>query len=83
MLDTLGEGDYPPNHLTRWNKTCLSNFLKRNGFEIVKCIVKRLDAKEVAGYLNSRIRFGIAKGMARRGLESNSQEDIQRATYLI
>ncbi len=28
--------DYPPHHLTRWNKRSLGNFLEGNGFSVVK-----------------------------------------------
>lgn len=82
-LDPLGEGDYPPNHLTRWNRECLTAFLERNGFEVVKCVVKRFDSDDLAGYLKSKIRFGIAKGIAKSGIESNNQKEIRKAASLM
>lgn len=81
-LDPFGEADYPPHHLTRWSKSCLSAFLERNGFEIIKCIVKKLDPNDIAGYLNVKIRFGIARNLVEHGPESKKQENIQRAATL-
>ncbi len=83
FMDTLHEADYPPHHLTRWNSAILSAFLERNGFEIIKCIVKKQDTKDVAEYLKGKFRFGIAKGMATRGIESKTQEDIRKAAKLV
>ncbi len=82
-LETMGDGDYPPNHLTRWNRYCLSAFLEQNGFKIVRCVVKKMDAEEVAGYLKAKIRFGIGKGLVMRGIEADKPEDIQRAATLM
>lgn len=82
-LDFLGDADYPPNHLTKWNKECLSSFLERNGFDIIKHSIKRLDSNEIAAYLKYRIRFGIAKGIARRGIDSKDEGDIKRAARLL
>lgn len=82
-IDMLGNGDYPPNHLTKWNKSSLCRFLENNGFEIVKSAIKKLDADEVAGFLKSKIRFGISKGLARRGIESKTDSDIRKAAFLL
>lgn len=83
FLDPLGEGDYPPNHLTRWNRGCLTGFLERNGFEVVRFTVKSVDSSEVAGYLKSKIRFGIAKGMAKRGIGTKNDAGIRKAAALM
>ena len=82
-LDTLGEYDYPPNHLTKWNKNCLTSFLERSGFEVVKSVVKKLDAEDVSLYLKSKIRFGITKRLARRGIDANKQDNIYMAANLM
>lgn len=82
-LDFLGDADYPPNHLTKWNRKSLVLFLERNGFETVRCSIKKLDSNEVVDYLKHRIRFGIAEGMARRGIDSKSERDIQKAAKLL
>lgn len=82
-LDFLGEGDYPPNHLTKWNKDCLSSFLENNGFEVIRCSVKKVDSNELACYLMSKIRFGISKRVARRGIDSNNTGDIQKAAGMM
>ncbi|HBR17598.1 MAG TPA: hypothetical protein DD725_08345 [Deltaproteobacteria bacterium] len=82
-LDFLGDADYPPNHLTKWDKECLSSFLERNGFEVVKCLIKELDSNEVVAYLKHKIRFGIAKSIARRGIDSKDERDIQKAAKLL
>lgn len=82
-IDTLGEGDYPPNHLTRWNKASLTAFLERNGFEVVKFTVKTLNAEEVAGYLKAKIRLGLARGIAKKGIASNDTASIKKAASLM
>lgn len=83
FLDTLGEGDNPPNHLTRWTLNSLSTFLERNGFSVVKSVAKRLNAEEVGGYFKARIRLGIAKKHARAGIENNKKDEIRKAAFLM
>lgn len=82
-LDTLGNGDFPPNHLSRWNRQCLEAFLRRNGFDAVRCVVKRVDAEEVAGYLKARLRLGIAHRLAMKGIEENKIKNISLAAALM
>lgn len=82
-LDTLGEGDYPPNHLTRWNRGSLTAFLERNGFEVVSFVVKTLNADEVGGYVKARIRLGLVKGIAKQGIATNDVAAIKKAATLL
>lgn len=48
FLDSLGEGDYPPHHLTRWNTKALGNFIERHGFEIKKMTVKEFTIDDLS-----------------------------------
>lgn len=67
-IDTLGAGDGPPNHLTRWSPSALKGFLERTGFEVVKLREKTLDHDDLANYLRNRVRLGIASGLVKKGL---------------
>ncbi len=83
FLDPLGEGDYPPNHLTRWNALALRAFLEKNGFEIIKLVIKELGADDVAGALKAKLRFRIAHRMIQRGKIHQDQVLIRKAATLM
>ena len=82
-LDIHGIEDNPPHHLTKWDMDSLTGFLESNGFETVKRVVKTLDREDVAGVLKAKIRFGISRRFARRGIDSNKKEDIEKAASLM
>ena len=82
-LDTLAEGDYPPNHLTRWNEKSLRAFLERQGFEVVTVVTKKFEWDEVAAFIKAKIKFGIARRMAKRGLDNQDQGTVQQAAKLM
>jgi len=73
-IDTLGSGDRPPNHLTRWSVAALRGFLERTGFEVVKLREKTLDAEDLANYIRNRVRLGIASGLVKKGVAGSGGE---------
>lgn len=83
FLDPLGDGDYPPNHLTRWNTSSLSSFLEKRGFEIIKVAVKKLTTDDLIGYIKTKIRFRIAHKLVLKGKTHNDQAIIHRAATLM
>lgn len=83
FLDPLGSGDYPPNHLTRWNSYSLDYFLKKNGFEIIRMVTSRLNTDDLMGYLRARIRFRIAHRMIQKSKINNDQTIVRRAAILM
>ncbi len=83
MLDTVGERDYPPHHLTRWNSGSLRGFLENQGFEVVRMVVHPLDWHEVNTYLRDKVRFGLAAKVAGKGLEQHNQNTVQRARTMV
>ncbi len=83
FLDPLGDGDYPPNHLTRWNASSLSSFLEKSGFEIIKVATKKLTTDDLIGYIRSKIRFRIAHKLVLKGKIHNDQTIIHRAATLM
>lgn len=82
-LNTLKEWDNPPHHLTKWSAVSLSAFLERNGFEVVKTSAKRLGPDEAVNFLKARIRFGISKKLAQRGVAASDEKDIRKAAMLL
>jgi SAM-dependent methyltransferase len=83
FIDPLCEGDYPPNHLTRWSASSLTSFLEERGFEIVKLVVKRLDTDDVAGFLKAKIRFRIAHKMVQKGKTQHNTTIVHKAATLM
>jgi len=54
--------DYPPNHLTRWSKRALEQFLRRHGFEVLTVRTGWIGTDEVLG---DKLRLGIIRRLAR------------------
>ncbi|MDO8443230.1 MAG: class I SAM-dependent methyltransferase [bacterium] len=48
----LNSGDLPPRHLTRWDRSTITDYLKKNGFEVV--YIRRLS--EGLGYIVTKLR---------------------------
>ena len=57
-LDTT---DLPPNHLTRWNPKVLTDFLRRQGFEIVSCREEPLSLRWAATMMSAAMPTGLAR----------------------
>lgn len=72
-LDTLGDGDLPPHHLSQWNPASLERFLVENGFQVLQISQQPLDSEEVARYLKltlSRwVGMGLGSTLLRREIE--------------
>lgn len=81
-LDT-GFCDSPPHHLTRWNAQSLRNFIERQGFEVVRLSIEKLSLQEIAGYFKNIISFGVATGLAHKGLQAGDADNIRRAAFLL
>jgi 2-polyprenyl-3-methyl-5-hydroxy-6-metoxy-1,4-benzoquinol methylase len=59
MPDSLygAKGDYPPVHLTRWNKKAISYLLKSQGFEIIELEVLPVSMAEARELFTRNIPF--------------------------
>ncbi|MBI1911569.1 MAG: class I SAM-dependent methyltransferase [Deltaproteobacteria bacterium] len=83
FIDTIGIGDAPPNHLTKWSAGALRNFIAEQGFVVIDLVEKPLNSDDIAHYLKGKIRFGLAHGMVKKGLETNNNESIKKAGLLM
>ena len=59
-LDLL---DIPPNHLTRWNKKGLADFLKKHGFSVERLLDVDWHPLLYALYLRNNLRLGMGVKM--------------------
>lgn len=83
FLDTLGAGDAPPNHLTKWNAASLKSFLERSGFTVLSLIEKPLDHEDLNIYLKGKIRLRIAHNLVKDGMETDNNAAIEKARRLM
>jgi len=82
VVDGFSEGDYPPNHLTRWSAASLRGFLERNGFEIEKLRVKPLGGDDVAGWLNAKVRYRVGRALSHIGGRAEDSALLARLAAL-
>lgn len=82
FLDALGEGDYPPHHLTRWNTKALGNFIERHGFEIKEISVKEFTVDDLSLVMThkliNRAKKKITKDVASRASSNEKPPFIYR-----
>jgi len=83
FLDTLGAGDAPPNHLTKWNAESLKCFLERMGFTVISLIEKPLDHEDLNIYLKGKLRLRIAHNLVKDGLDAGDGARIEKARRLM
>ncbi len=82
-LDTLGAGDAPPNHLTKWSAPSLKGFLERMGFAVVSLVEKTIDDEDLNIYLKGRIRLRIAHNLIKEGIKTENGVAIEKARRLM
>ena len=82
-LDTLRDGDWPPNHLTRWSARAVRTLVESAGFKLEAVEIKPFDASEIAGWLRARIRFGVARRLLTQGVAAGDPETVQRAAAIM
>jgi SAM-dependent methyltransferase len=82
-LDSLREGDWPPNHLTRWTRRSVLVLLDSQGFEPVAVEAKPFDADEIVGFLRARLRLGVARRMLAQGAAAGDPGEVRRAARLM
>lgn len=82
-LDTLREGDWPPNHLTRWSATAARRLVESEAFQLESVDVKPFDAGEIAGWLRAHIRFGVARRLLVQGTAAGDADSVQRAARMM
>jgi hypothetical protein len=73
FLDTIGEWDYPPFHLSRWSLRALKTFVESHGFEIIVHKVKPVNGWEVAYFTETWLADN-----ARKVLRKKVFEDIKK-----
>jgi len=63
ILAQFDQWDFPPNHLTRWNKESITRLFASAGFYVVA--VRHMEAlRMLMGSVNGRLRFGLVKKSA-------------------
>jgi 2-polyprenyl-3-methyl-5-hydroxy-6-metoxy-1,4-benzoquinol methylase len=72
LLNSLGEYDEPPHHLTKWNKKAAENLISQSGFHLIKSRVKDLEADDIIGYLKYKSKSGIIKKMVKNNAEKDA-----------
>lgn len=74
--------DFPPHHLTRWNKESISNLFSKIGFKITDFgYVEQF--KIVLGAIDGKLRFGIVSKAARNSSEGMKSLAIARILYFL
>lgn len=82
-VDPLGDGDLPPNHLTRWSAAALAAIVERSGFAVERVEVKPLALEDLIGVLRARLRLGVARRMLERSAAAGDVRLAARARVLI
>jgi len=75
LLANLAAWDFPPHHLTRWNRAVLSQFLERMGFEIVK-----YDYVDKFMFLTAAVNAKFRMGMVQK--TANAVRSSRNFTFL-
>jgi 2-polyprenyl-3-methyl-5-hydroxy-6-metoxy-1,4-benzoquinol methylase len=68
-LDSLGECDMPPHHLTKWDEGSLKNLLDQAGYKIIFSKVKPLQANDIVSYIMYKFRTGLVDKMVKGNKE--------------
>ncbi len=71
--------DFPPNHLSRWNKECLAGILRRNGFRILRTAN---GWRQGESFLHQHLQFGLVTRLLRGGKKSESVALASSAYWL-
>lgn len=90
-VNSLGEYDYPPHHLTKWSDKALAHFLNSHGFSIIAHKVKEVDPEDLATWFDHNIMKKLdyfirnkLKNMAITDLEKNWQiGDIKLVPFAV
>jgi SAM-dependent methyltransferase len=69
-VDPLGDGDLPPNHLTRWTSAALERLVRGAGLEIERLEVKPLLLEDMVGALRRRLHLGLARRLLEQSVET-------------
>lgn len=77
FLDTFGESDYPPMHLTRWSSKALLKFTERHGFEVIIHKTKPVNGWELAMILETWLA-GNTKYFLRKKIFGDISRDLKR-----
>lgn len=80
FIDTL-EKDFPPNHLTRWNRTSLKFLLENEGFE-TQVEVKKLGLDDIKNFFRKNIRLKLATKILKDSIKTGDNEKLKKAIYL-
>lgn len=81
-IDPLGEGDYPPNHLTRWNNMALKNFLEDNKISIERMLIKKVTSEDIGNLLGQKIRLGLGTKKLLQYQKTGNDQFIKKAGKL-
>lgn len=79
LLVNLPKWDFPPNHLTRWNKKAISNLFKKINFKIAN--FQYVEEFEVLyGLMVEKIRFGLV-AKVKKALK-NKETAVKKGTTI-
>ncbi len=74
FLDTIGEWDYPPFHLSRWSLRALKKFVESHGFEIGAHKIKPVNGWEVAYFTETWLAGNIKQVLREKAFEGIKQD---------
>ncbi|MEK7663915.1 MAG: class I SAM-dependent methyltransferase [Patescibacteria group bacterium] len=82
MLANWNNWDFPPHHLTRWNKEAISNLFSKINFEISDfCYVEQF--KMIMGAIDGRFRSGLAARTASNSIENKKSSLLAKVLYIL
>jgi 2-polyprenyl-3-methyl-5-hydroxy-6-metoxy-1,4-benzoquinol methylase len=76
-IDFLGDNDYPPHHMTKWNEKSVSNYVEINSMRKECLKLKKLDECDIAGLLRLKLKFNIVKNMVSDANKNKRSESGQ------
>lgn len=74
--------DFPPHHLTRWNKEAIANLFSKIGFVMSDfCYVEQF--KIILGAIDGKFRSGLVAGVAGNSIEGKKSPMVAKTLYLL
>lgn len=81
LLVNLARWDFPPHHLTRWNREAVSNLFQKVNFRI-SCVDYLEQFKFLLSAMNGKFRLGIVNKTAKLSKSNSKKSIIVKITHL-
>lgn len=82
IFASFDQWDFPPNHLTRWNRKSLEHLFERVGLEILS-LIHLEELKILMGSVNGRFRFGLVKKAIIVSKNKQTLKSFSRFLYVV